>query len=806
MPSRLTVVVVSLLMATPVVMFWFWLVMLPVRTELICPEECRCDLDGLFVNCSGSELNSIPLNISTYVRKLVLDGNRITFFENDSFVSRGLVELEILQADFCKLRKIELEAFNGLTMLKQLSMLGNNISEIIPGTFEKMSRLENLRLDHNRIDQLDSNTVYGLVNLKNLSLEGNILQYLLPDTFVELPNLQNLVLGNNTGLQVPTDHNFINSNSLKHLGIYDCNVSSVSFETFANVSTLESLDLSYNYLRNLDINILKVLSELSELKLEHNKISEIIPGTFQKNSSLEFLYLGNNFIQHVEIGVFSGLVNLKILSLDGNKLQDLHPGTFVGLRKFKRLNLSNNPGLLIPTDRQFINSHSLPVLVISGCNMSSVSVETFANVRALEELDLRENNLSRVDINILKALPYLSALYLNFNPLQCDCQLQEVWRLCKDHNIQTAYKEFAPECDTPSEVKGMWWGVLEKGQCLDGNIQYYGDYKNTSYSYTPTEDTDTEIQEPDSFFGFVKQYKLPISATLFVFGTTGNVILIIIISCNKDMRTVPNMYILNLSISDIIYLIAVISDIWPNYLPQLRDFMMCIFITFCYRMAVGLTAYSIAVLSIQRYRVIVNPLHVRVSSQPTWRSTGATICGVWIAAALSAVPEVRSTSCCGEITVFRITNYFRYVVIFDLLVTFVIPLCLIAFSYVMTSSHLVKDSGVLSERTHKPQLNTRKITATVLLGLIIVFLISYLPYHIWKTFLIFNNNFYIADFSFIVEPDLLNVFRDIDTITYFLLLINSCLNPLALFCTSLAFRRQFKRYLTCRCKTNSPSH
>jgi hypothetical protein len=37
----------------------------------------------------------------------------------------------------------------------------------------------------------------------------------------------------------------------------------------------------------------------------------------------------------------------------------------------------------------------------------------------------------------------------------------------------------------------------------------------------------------------------------------------------------------------------------------------------------------------------------------------------------------------------------------------------------------------------------------------------------------------------------------------YLLLINSCLNPVALFCTSLAFRRQVKRYLTCCCKASS---
>jgi Leucine-rich repeat (LRR) protein len=205
-------------------------------------------------------------------------------------------------------------------------------------------------------------------------LEGNKLQYLHPDTFVGLPNFQSLFLAHNTGLQLPTDRQFINSNLLKHLGIYDCNINSVSVETFANASTLESLDLSYNYLRSLDINISNVLPELSELNLERNEISEIIPRTFQKNSSLEFLFLGNNYMQHLEIDIFTGLVNLKFLSLDLNKLQYLHPDMFVGLPNLKYLFLSNYPGLQISTGRHIINSHSLKLLGVSRCNISSISV------------------------------------------------------------------------------------------------------------------------------------------------------------------------------------------------------------------------------------------------------------------------------------------------------------------------------------------------------------------------------------------------------------------------------------------------
>ena len=312
-----------------------------------------------------------------------------------------------------------------------------------------------------------------------------------------------------------------------------------------------------------------------------------------------------------------------------------------GLPKLQNANLRNNPGLHIPTDRNFINSHSLSHLDISLCNVSSLSVQTFANVIALERLDLSGNNLKTVDINILRALPKLSKLYLDGNPLQCDCQLQEVWRWFEDRNIRTADVETQPKCDTPMEVNGMDWGILEKWECLDGNIEYYGDYNSTSYSYTDFEDY---VFDYDYDANFVQQYQVPIFAFPFIFGTISNVILLTIIKCNKDMRTVPNMHILNLAKSDIIYLTLLFSEAWSNRTSGrwLDGDLMCTFLPFCRRLSVGLSAYSVAVFSFQRYSLTVNPFQVHFSSQATRRVTVATMCGVWIFVALFAVPSAVS--------------------------------------------------------------------------------------------------------------------------------------------------------------------
>jgi hypothetical protein len=94
MPSRLTVVLVSLLLATPAVIFWFWVMIQPTRLAIGCPVEYCYDPGGYHVDCSISSLNSIPYKFPTNVRKLLLDSNSITSLEKDRYTSRKLTGLE----------------------------------------------------------------------------------------------------------------------------------------------------------------------------------------------------------------------------------------------------------------------------------------------------------------------------------------------------------------------------------------------------------------------------------------------------------------------------------------------------------------------------------------------------------------------------------------------------------------------------------------------------------------------------------------------------------------------------------------
>jgi hypothetical protein len=137
----------------------------------------------------------------------------------------------------------------------------------------------------------------------------------------------------------------------------------------------------------------------------------------------------------------------------------------------------------------------------------------------------------------------------------------------------------------------------------------------------------------------------------------------------------------------------------------------------------------------------------------------------------------------------------------------------------MTARRLVESSRGISEGTQNPQLKTRRSTAKTLVGLAFVFMISYVPYHAFWTYYIYSEYERSGEkFTMFLYYDSLRGTRKINSIldksnykfqyTYLIstgfLLINSCLNPVALFCTSSPFRQHLKRYLTCFCKTNSP--
>ena len=74
--------------------------------------------------------------------------------KKDRFIASGLTELEEMSVNDCEMETIKLRAFSGLRKLALLSMCGNKLREITPGTFEKMNYLAYLVFVGNIIGHL----------------------------------------------------------------------------------------------------------------------------------------------------------------------------------------------------------------------------------------------------------------------------------------------------------------------------------------------------------------------------------------------------------------------------------------------------------------------------------------------------------------------------------------------------------------------------------------------------------------------------------------------------------------------------
>jgi hypothetical protein len=90
-------------------------------------------------------------------------------------------------------------------------------------------------------------------------------------------------------------------------------------------------------------------------------------------------------------------------------------------------------------------------------------------------------------------------------------------------------------------------------------------------------------------------------------------------------------------------------------------------------------------------------------------------------------------------------------------------------------------------------------------GLIIVFLISFVPYYALWIYIIYTKNVYVH-YGMISDVTVLSngTLRYPYLISTCFLLINSCIKPIALFYRGSPFRKHLKRYLTSFCRRNSP--
>jgi hypothetical protein len=94
---------------------------------------------------------------------------------------------------------------------------------------------------------------------------------------------------------------------------------------------------------------------------------------------------------------------------------------------------------------------------------------------------------------------------------------------------------------------------------------------------------------------------------------------------------------------------------------------------------------------------------------------------------------------------------------------------------------------IMNARHMQTDMKACKTLAKVVLGLATVFFISFVPYHVLWTVILWEIIPLELEMTYVVF------------VSSCLLVFNSCFNPIALYCTSVTFRRQFEHYFMASC-------
>ncbi|XP_046433087.1 cholecystokinin receptor type A-like isoform X1 [Neodiprion fabricii] len=163
----------------------------------------------------------------------------------------------------------------------------------------------------------------------------------------------------------------------------------------------------------------------------------------------------------------------------------------------------------------------------------------------------------------------------------------------------------------PSIVRGIPLGQqLSLGQPSSTAITRFSTVTSTyNETVSPTVSSTGAAGGGDFLEGLI----VPLYATIFVLAVIGNLLVVITLAKNKRMRTVTNVYLLNLALSDL--LLGVFCIPFTLLGQMLKNFVfgttMCRLIPYFQAVSVSVSVWTLVAISLERYFAICRPLKSR---------------------------------------------------------------------------------------------------------------------------------------------------------------------------------------------------
>ncbi|XP_066303085.1 galanin receptor type 1-like [Branchiostoma lanceolatum] len=258
-----------------------------------------------------------------------------------------------------------------------------------------------------------------------------------------------------------------------------------------------------------------------------------------------------------------------------------------------------------------------------------------------------------------------------------------------------------------------------------------------------------------------------------VVGVVGNGLVILVIARSKDMRTVTNIYVVNMAVTDLAYLVfsvppaAIVfaASEWP------LGEALCKGMHYLGRVTLQASCLTLTAMSIDRFCAIVLPFRT-ISFRRTRVAIIISTC-IWISSLLISIPvalrfktfqvPITNQTLCREIweTLTAQKSYFVYI----FCITYLVPVFISAVCGSLIVRQLIRSSKLPRSNLDRHERKMRRVTAMVL-GVTVLFALLWLPTHAINLWRVMN--------PFV--PGMIQIYR-VKMVFTCLAFANSALNP-----------------------------
>ncbi|XP_040205028.1 type-1 angiotensin II receptor [Rana temporaria] len=285
-----------------------------------------------------------------------------------------------------------------------------------------------------------------------------------------------------------------------------------------------------------------------------------------------------------------------------------------------------------------------------------------------------------------------------------------------------------------------------------------------------------------------------IYSIIFVVGIFGNSLVVIVIYCYMKMKTVASIFLMNLAIADLCFVITL--PLWAAYTAMRYEWPFGSFLCKLASGAITLNLYTsvllLTCLSIDRYRAIVHPMKSRI--RRTMMFAKLSCIAIWILASLASLPTyvLRKVILIKEenltVCAFYYTSNETQKVLIGMAITknvlgFFIPFLIILTSYIFIGKTL---KSTFQRQRGKSRYDD---ILKMIVAIVLVFFFCWLPHQVFTFLDILIQLGHIK--SCVVEDIVDSAMPITICIAYF----NSCLNPFLYGFFGKNFRKHFLQLL-----------